>query len=81
MSGYLNRSVSLMMESVGINSLPSSHNGAGGEPRSMRADAAAASPLKIFVLAKKRINDIFGMIEDYVNESSRFLSSCVKFFS
>ncbi|XP_076324241.1 mitofusin-2-like [Tachypleus tridentatus] len=33
------------------------------------------SPLKIFVLAKKKINDIFIGIQSYVEESNKFLSS------
>ncbi|XP_013771955.1 mitofusin-2-like [Limulus polyphemus] len=33
------------------------------------------SPLKIFVLAKKKINDVFVGIQSYVEESNKFLSS------
>lgn len=33
------------------------------------------SPLKIFVSAKKRINDVFVGIQGYVEESSTFLSA------
>lgn len=31
------------------------------------------SPLQIFVKAKRRINDIFGEIEEYVVETARFI--------
>lgn len=31
------------------------------------------SPLQIFVRAKKKINDIFGEIEEYVIETTRFI--------
>lgn len=73
MAGYLNRSVSLMMDTVtGQSSVQTKQNGCAD--LRLRADAAA-SPLKIFVLAKKRINDIFGMIEDYVIESTKFLNN------
>ena len=33
----------------------------------------STSPLQIFVRAKKKINDVFQEIEDYVGESSRFV--------
>ena len=32
-----------------------------------------ASPLQIFVKAKKRINDIYSEIESYINDSAKFL--------
>lgn len=37
------------------------------------SQANGTSPLKIFVLAKKKINDIFSTIGKYVEESSVFL--------
>lgn len=37
------------------------------------------SPLQIFVKAKKKINDIFGEIEEYVIETARFMDG--RFYS
>ncbi|GAB6019074.1 hypothetical protein CHUAL_000699 [Chamberlinius hualienensis] len=77
MAGFLNRSVSLMMDSNGssVNSASSTRMNGSSNECSSAAASAASSPLKVFVLAKKRINDVFGMIGDYVNESHRFLNT------
>uniref|UniRef100_T1JMD1 Dynamin-type G domain-containing protein n=1 Tax=Strigamia maritima TaxID=126957 RepID=T1JMD1_STRMM len=69
MSGFLNRSVS-MVDAGGPVSLPGKV-GSNGDAR--HRDSPAASPLKIFVLAKKKINDIFTEIDAYVMESRDFL--------
>ena len=36
------------------------------------------SPLQIFVKAKKKINDIFGEIEDYVQDTVGFMECKLK---
>lgn len=33
----------------------------------------SASPLQIFVKAKKRINDIYSEVETYINDTAKFL--------
>ena len=39
-----------------------------------RQTSPTASPLQLFVRAKRRINDIFADMEDYVADVSRFLA-------
>ncbi|CAM1312024.1 MFN2 (predicted) [Pycnogonum litorale] len=39
------------------------------------SQTSSTSPLKIFVQAKKKVNDIFCAIEKYVNESSTFIQN------
>lgn len=41
--------------------------------RGLHTAANDVSPLQIFVRAKKKINDIFGEIEDYVVETTGFI--------
>lgn len=65
MAAYLNRTLSMMSgdgphNKTQINSL--------SDHRSIRA-TTDNSPLQIFVKAKKKINDIFGEIEDYVKDA------------
>lgn len=64
MAGYLNHSISLM-SGDGSSIL----NGSGD---SSRLNMRESSPLQIFVKAKKKINDIFIEIEDYVKDTVRF---------
>ncbi|KAE8750554.1 hypothetical protein FOCC_FOCC002848 [Frankliniella occidentalis] len=64
MAGYLNHSISLMSGDG-----PSILNGSGD---SSRLNMRESSPLQIFVKAKKKINDIFIEIEDYVKDTVRF---------
>ncbi|KAG1668100.1 Transmembrane GTPase Marf [Nymphon striatum] len=87
MSGQMTRSISMSpVEATGpdfpeVSPLPSSHGSpkisAENSSRRMYQDSQANSnsPLKIFVLAKKKINDIFNTIGKYVKESSSFLNS------
>ena len=64
MAGYLNHSISLMSGDG-----PSILNGSGD---ASRLNMRESSPLQIFVKAKKKINDIFVEIEDYVKDTVRF---------
>ena len=41
--------------------------------RGLHHSGIDSSPLQIFVRAKKKINDIFSEIEDYVVETTRFI--------
>lgn len=51
----------------------SSHEIQNGLDRSLHNIAYDNSPLQIFVKAKKKINDIFGEIEEYVVETAHFM--------
>lgn len=72
MAAYLNRTLSMVTGNGygenGANSLT--------DPNTRMHHSSAAhdtSPLQIFVRAKKRINDIFVEIEDYVVETTQFI--------
>nr|CAG4641468.1 EOG090X01A3 [Eurycercus lamellatus] len=65
MSGSIQRSASVV---IGANGPAPSSNGLSISPTT-----AMQSPLQIFVRAKKRINDVFGEIEIYINEAFKFL--------
>ncbi|KAF7994553.1 hypothetical protein HCN44_004025 [Aphidius gifuensis] len=59
MAAYINRTLSMI-----------------GSDSQLRYDARTDnSPLQIFVKAKKKINDIFGEIEDYVQDTVGFMES------
>jgi len=47
-------------------------------PRNGPEQQTSSSPLQHFVQAKKKINEIFKEVEDYVNEAERFLTSVPK---
>lgn len=71
MAAYINRTLSLV-----------SGDGPGARGQSLdvgpMADARSlrdSSPLQIFVKAKKKINDIFVEIEDYVRDTVTFMQS------
>lgn len=68
MAVYLNRTLSMMS---GNTSSPS--HDTNGLDRSFHNIAYENSPLQIFVKAKKKINDIFGEIEEYVVETAHFM--------
>lgn len=80
MAAYLNRTISLVTgngtaSSAGIQ--PSSTSNALTDPSTRQLHHSAGadnSPLQIFVKAKKRINDIFGEIEEYVVETAHFIA-------
>jgi hypothetical protein len=65
MAAYLNRTISLMSGPT-PNGRPL---GPPGDTRKIRD----SSPLQIFVNAKKKINDIFTEIEDYVGDSVSYM--------
>lgn len=74
MAAYLNRTISLVTgngTSSGITNTTSSTNAL--TDRQLHNTAADNSPLQIFVKAKKRINDIFVEIEEYVVETAHFI--------
>lgn len=68
MAVYLNRTLSM----VTGNASPS-HENTNGLDRSLGHIGYENSPLQIFVKAKKKINDIFGEIEEYVVETAHFM--------
>lgn len=69
MAAYVNRTISLMSgDGPGIRGPPL---GPLTDVRSMHE----TSPLQIFVKAKKKINDIFVEIEDYVRDTVSFMQS------
>lgn len=74
MAAYLNRTISLMTGNGTEPSSPSHDNANALLDRSLHNNTAYEnSPLQIFVKAKKKINDIFGEIEEYVVETARFM--------
>lgn len=68
MAAYINRTISMI----------------GADSQLRKNDARTEnSPLQIFVKAKKKINDIFGEIEDYVQDTVGFMQckfSYISFF-
>lgn len=64
MSGQIQRSSSVV---IGANGTATT-NGLSISPTT-----TVQSPLQIFVRAKKRINDLFGEVEIYINDAFRFL--------
>lgn len=86
MAAYLNRTLSLVS---GNNNNANNSSSSTSSSASNMMDMANAltdttirglhhsgidtSPLQIFVRAKKKINDIFSEIEDYVIETTRFI--------
>lgn len=77
MSSVLNRSVSTMNGGgvggpVGGGATLGLHGTGVIGARHLR-EASTSSPLQIFVRAKKKINDIYQEIEEYVAETSLFL--------
>ncbi|XP_063921220.1 transmembrane GTPase Marf [Zophobas morio] len=74
MAAYINRTISLMSGDGPHNkSIPSSMV----DPRTSR-QPPDNSPLQIFVKAKKKINDIFGEIEDYVKDAVEYMHEIEK---
>lgn len=71
MAAYLNRTISL----VTGNGTSSSYdtNSMSDSMRNLHNTSTENSPLQVFVKAKKRINDIFGEIEEYVVETAHFI--------
>ncbi|XP_066246124.1 transmembrane GTPase Marf [Euwallacea similis] len=70
MAAYLNRTISMM-----------SGDGPHNRPNVtavLRTNGIDNSPLQIFVKAKKKINDIFGEIEDYVKDTVEYMHEVEK---
>lgn len=71
MAAYINRTISMMSGGDGPHNRPAvasvinDHRNVRGGPDN--------SPLQIFVKAKKKINDIFGEIEDYVKDTVEYM--------
>lgn len=72
MAAYLNRTLSMVTGNGYDNSGASSHPLTDPNTRLLHT-SHDISPLQIFVRAKKKINDIFGEIEDYVVETTTFI--------
>lgn len=71
MAAYLNRTISMV---AGNGSGSSSTGLDTANSLTLHNNVAYDnSPLQIFVKAKKKINDIFGEIEDYVAETAHFM--------
>lgn len=80
MAAYLNRTISLMTGNGTEPSSPGHDNATALLDRSLRNNTSYEnSPLQIFVKAKKKINDIFGEIEEYVVETARFMDGKNKY--
>lgn len=75
MAAYLNRTLSLVTGNGTSSSSSSTYdlNSLTDSPRNLHNTTTDNSPLQVFVRAKKRINDIFGEIEEYVVETARFI--------
>ncbi|KAF2901910.1 hypothetical protein ILUMI_04280 [Ignelater luminosus] len=72
MAAYLNRTVSMMSGDGPHNRSPLA---ALSDHRPLRTTPVENSPLQIFVKAKKKINDIFVEIEDYVDDAVDYMKS------
>lgn len=71
MAAYLNRTISMVIGHDGTTASSIDPNA-----RSLQnAAALEKSPLQIFVRAKKKINDIYGEIEEYVLETTQFIDT------
>lgn len=69
MAAYLNRTISMMSGDGPHNKPPITTTLVDSRIRNGHEN----SPLQIFVKAKKKINDIFGEIEDYVNDAVEYM--------
>lgn len=72
MAAFMNRTVSMMGGDGPHNRSPLT---ALTDHRQLRGSAADNSPLQIFVKAKKKINDIFVEIADYVTDTVDYMKS------
>ena len=70
MSGKISRSISTAGTGSGAGDAPTERESA---PK--RQHSPTASPLQVFVKAKKRINDIYDSIDSYVLDVVRFINS------
>ncbi|XP_039450825.1 transmembrane GTPase Marf isoform X2 [Culex pipiens pallens] len=89
MAAYLNRTISMVTgggggatNGTGYDNTAAALLDANASPRGLHTHGGVGttghndvSPLQIFVRAKKKINDIFGEIEDYVVETTGFIDA------
>ncbi|XP_036344617.1 LOW QUALITY PROTEIN: transmembrane GTPase Marf-like [Rhagoletis pomonella] len=80
MAAYLNRTISMVTgnganANAGATSSNFNPNASMVENRTMQNALADKSPLQVFVRAKKKINDIYGEIEEYVIETTQFINA------
>ncbi|XP_037952768.1 transmembrane GTPase Marf-like isoform X1 [Teleopsis dalmanni] len=75
MAAYLNRTISMVTGNGGTAAATTNFdmNALMSENRSMQNANLEKSPLQVFVRAKKKINDIYGEIEEYVIETTQFI--------
>lgn len=73
MAAYLNRTISMVTGNGTSSSTTYDANSLTDSPRNLHNSSVDNSPLQVFVRAKKRINDIFVEIEEYVVETSHFI--------
>lgn len=69
MAAYINRTISMINAETGANHSRGTFVGTNGDSKLYRE----SSPLQIFVKAKKKVNDIFVEINDYVQDSSKYV--------
>lgn len=75
MAAYVNRTISMINSGTSNTHPHGTLLGTNGDSKHYRE----SSPLQIFVKAKKKINDIFLEINDYVQDSSKYVScKCIK---
>ena len=74
MAAYVNRTISMINTGTGSSHGHGTVLGTNGDSKHYRE----SSPLQIFVKAKKKINDIFLEINDYVQDTSKYaVCKCV----
>ena len=82
MAAYLNRTLSVVTGNGGNagNTTSNAHKSLNYDPTALMSENrtmhinADKSPLQVFVRAKKKINDIYVEIEEYVNETTQFIN-------
>ncbi|TMW41567.1 hypothetical protein DOY81_013353, partial [Sarcophaga bullata] len=83
MAAYLNRTLSVVTGNGGNagNTTSNAHKSLNYDPTALMSENrtmhinADKSPLQVFVRAKKKINDIYVEIEEYVNETTQFINA------
>lgn len=71
MAAYLNRTLSMVTGNGSYDTNAITDPGSSSPPS--RLHAHEISPLQIFVRAKKKVNDIFVEIEEYITETTQFI--------
>lgn len=78
MAAYLNRTISMMSGDGPHNRSPVASTLV--DSNRVQRNGHDNSPLQIFVKAKKKINDIFGEIEDYVKDAVEYMHGTKQYF-